>query len=204
MIFPCRFIDTAIEVALMPAEAYSREKSARGRVAAVAAFRCYVSKPHRVYLPQVYTRELQRIYSRLDDTRQLDVGRGIWPVGKTTKATFAAFEFAQVARINVPESGADFIDRLSELEEEGRKARAIVFQVIVNLTEPWTNGAVEILRERGYFFGGLLPRWFGGDGLLMQKLYCDPNFEEVVLVQESSAVLLASIREDWARVTGKQ
>ena len=45
-------VETALEVALMPAEAYDAERSARGRVASLAVFRCYKSKTHTVYLPR--------------------------------------------------------------------------------------------------------------------------------------------------------
>ncbi len=44
-------IETALEVALMPTEAYDRERSAAGRVAVLFATRCYKPKPHTVYLP---------------------------------------------------------------------------------------------------------------------------------------------------------
>jgi hypothetical protein len=59
--------------------------------------------------------------------------------------------------------------------------------------------AVGILRERGYFFGGPLPRWFNGDGLLMQKLLCPPDFEGIVLVSDFAKQFLEFIKEDWRR-----
>ena len=51
VIAPFRTVETAIEVALMPAEAYVQEKSAHGRVATLDNFRCYVPKPHRIFIP---------------------------------------------------------------------------------------------------------------------------------------------------------
>ncbi|HAJ25679.1 MAG TPA: hypothetical protein DCG53_00265 [Syntrophus sp. (in: bacteria)] len=193
------FVETAIEVALMPAEAYTQEKSAAGRVATLNAFRCYKPKPHRIFLPPVYERKLRWIYDRLDDARDVAVSEGQIPGATPTRADLTVFDFARVARIAVPESGGDFRDRLSALESEGLAKKAVVFQVSLNLTEPWVGAAVEILRERGYFFGGPLPRWFDGDGLLMQKLLCPPDFEGIVLVSDFAKALLEFIREDWGQ-----
>jgi hypothetical protein len=192
-------VETAIEVALMPAEAFTQEKSAAGRVATLNAFRCYKPKPHRIFLPQVYERELQGIYARLDDARDVAASEGEIPGARPTRADLTVFDFARVARIAVPESGADFPDRLCVLENEALAKNTVVFQVWLNLTEPWVGAAVDVLRERGYFFGGPLPRWFDGDGLLMQKLLCPPDFEGIVLVSDFAKQLLEFIKEDWRR-----
>ncbi len=83
-----RHVVTALEVALMPSEAYDKEKSAAGRVAALSAFRCYKPKLHTVYLPPAYEQELRFLYSELDDNRNILISdqsipssirsRGIW------------------------------------------------------------------------------------------------------------------------------
>jgi len=195
-------IDTAIEVALMPAETYDRENSAIGRVATVDFFRCCVSKPHSLFLPPAYATVLQGIYGRLDDKREITVSDETFPAGKTTAAESTVFHFARVARINAPETGGDFADLISVLEDRLRKEQTLVFQVFLNLTEPWVGEAVDILRSQGYFFGGVMPRWFDGDGLLMQKLECPPNFENIILFLDSSKELLAFVQRDWERTAG--
>jgi len=193
------FVETAIEVALMPAEAYTQEKSAQGRVATLNGFRCYKPKPHRIFLPLAYERELRGIYDRLDDTRDMVVSEGKIPGVTPTRAALTVFDFARVARIAVPEIGGDFGDRLSALEGEALTKNTVVFQVWLNLTEPWVGAAVDVLRGRGYFFGGPLPRWFDGDGLLMQKLLCPPDFEGIVLASDFAKQLLEFIQEDRRR-----
>ena len=67
---------------------------------------------------------------------------------------------------------------------------------------PWVGAAVHALRERGYFFGGALPRWFDSDGILMQKLLCPPDFDGIVLDSAESKQLLKIIRRDWERAEG--
>jgi len=199
MIVTYNFVETAIELALMPAEAYTREKSAAGRVATVNAFRCYKPKPHRIFLPLTYEQELRGIYNRLDDARDMAVSEEKMSRAKLSRAYLTVFDLARVARIMVPEIGADFRDRLSALEDEGLTKNTVVFQVWLNLTDPWIGAAVDILRERGYFFGGPMPRWFDGDGLLMQRLLCPPNFEGIVLVSDFAKQLLEFIKADWRR-----
>ena len=194
-----KFVETAIEAALMPAAAYSREKSAAGRVATLAGFRCYKPRPHRIFLPAPYEEALRWVYASLDDRRDLDVSVRKPPADRITRAEMTVFDFAGVARIAVHENGADFSDRFLALEEEGRGKGVVVFQAFLNLTEPWIGTAVDILRERGYFFGGALPRWFDGDGFLMQKLLCPPDFDDIVLVSDRAKRLLEIIRRDQER-----
>ncbi len=199
MMAPFMVIETALEVALMPAEAYTQEKSATGRVATLDAFRCYVPKPHRIFIPRIYEEISRRIYARLDDERDIVLSDGVLPDAMATKADITIFDFARVARIAVPQLGNDFVSRFDELEEQARSKNVIVFQVWLNLTEPWVGRAVDILRYRGYFFGGALPRWFDGDGLLMQKLECPPDFDNIVLLSDFSKELLKYIRKDRER-----
>ncbi|HPX11028.1 MAG TPA: hypothetical protein PKW20_02010 [Syntrophales bacterium] len=125
---PFRFIETGIEVALMPAEAYAREKSAPGRVATVCGFRCFQPKPHRVYLPAAYETFLRRIYGRLDDRRDLAVSGDPLPPGRSTRAEMTVFDFAKVARIAVRESGADLGTCLDRRETEAREKGVMVFR----------------------------------------------------------------------------
>jgi len=193
------FKETAIEIALMPAEAYTAEKSATGRVATLDVFRSYVPKPHRIFLPQIYETILRQIYTRLGDVRYISVSNEDLPENVPTQTKISIFDYARVARIAVAQAGGNFGDILSRLEDEARVKNAVVFQVWLNLTEPWVGKAVEILRRRGYFFGGAFPRWFDGDGLLMQKLECPPDFDNIVLFSDFSKELLEFIRKDRER-----
>ena len=78
-VLDAQHVETALEIALMPAEAYDKEKSSSGRVAALLIFRRYTSKPHRVYIPAAYERQLRFIYSGLDDTREICLAEGTLP-----------------------------------------------------------------------------------------------------------------------------
>ncbi len=192
-------VETALEIALMPAEAYDKEQSASGRVAALLIFRCYKSKPHGVFLPPAYEKELRWIYLRLDDSRDLSLGEKSLPANLSSKAEMTVFDFAKVARIAIYEMGDDLADCLTNLENQALAQKAVVIQVWVKLSDPWSGEAVDILRNKGYFFGGVLPRWFDEDGLLMQKLVCDPGFDGIQLYSDEAKEILSMVKADWAR-----
>lgn len=190
---------TALEVALMPAAAYAKENSASGRVAALCMFRTSKIKPHRIYLPAAYEGDLRWIYSRLADPRDMEVSRAAPPAGRNSRITIEIFGFAHVARLAVHEIGPDFRRAFERIEVQAISGGAVVLQAWLDLTHPWVGAAVDALRGMGYFFGGALPRWFDGDGMLMQKLRCPPDFDAIVLAEADSRKLQEIIRSDWER-----
>jgi hypothetical protein len=194
-----RHVEMAMEIALMPAAAYAKEKSAMGRVAALGCFRCYKPRPHRIHISATYERELRWIYSRLDDSRDIVLSEGRLPASQVSRIGMEIFDFAQVARIAVHEIGEDFSDAYSNIEMQAVAGNAVVLQAWLNLASPYVGSAVHTLRERGYFFGGALPRWFDSDGFLMQKLLCPPDFDGIVLESADAKQLLEIIKRDWER-----
>lgn len=189
-------IETGLEIALMPVETYSKEQSSAGRVAALNSFRSYASRPHQIFIPKVYENILKRIYDRLDDRREFAVaGEGL-PADLQTQIQMSVFESAGVARMTIAQSGADLDIALVEHEQQARKQKTVVFQVRLNLSEPWAGRVVDVLRQQGYFFGGVLPRWFDSDGLLMQKLECPPDYDGILLWSDFAKELLEFIRKD--------
>lgn len=172
-----KFIETGLEIDLMPEETFAKEGISSGRITSLVAFRCYVPGPHAVYLPSVYENVLSAIYSSLDDRRTLRVSCDAPPADSSSSISFQIFEFAQVARIEVTAVGEDFESCLNGLEATILKGKTKVLQVRLNLACPWVGRGVEILRGRGYFFGALLPRWFGEDGILMQKTIDRPGWK---------------------------
>ncbi len=72
-----------------------------------------------------------------------------------------------------------------------------VIQVWLKLSWPYVGKAVEALRGRGYFCGGVLPRWFDEDGMLMQKVLGRPNWEGTQLHFDRARRILEWVRSDW-------
>jgi hypothetical protein len=197
------YVTRAMEVDLMPASAYVKEKSAEGRVAALLDFKTVQARPHRVFIPPAYEEDLRFFYSDLDDRREFLVSAETPPPGSKARIRTQYFDFAGVARIAVWETGADFAP-IFEAEEAGVIGKgAVVIQVWLNLSRPWVVQAVHILRGKGYFLGGVLPRWFDDDGLLMQKVLKIPDWDGIQLQFERAKAVQERVKRDWLRAVGR-
>ncbi len=192
-----RHVETGIEVDLMPAEAYVKEQSASGRVASMVTFRAYRSRPHNVFLPQAYERELRFLYSELDDQRKLVHSEEQLPMSGLSKASHQTFDFAGVVRLSFEEIGGDFSACLSALEEKLLSQKVRVAQLWLSLGCPWVGQTVDLAKSRGYFFGGLLPRWFDDDGMLMQKIIGRPDWEGIQLLSDRAREIFNFVKRDW-------
>jgi hypothetical protein len=95
--------------------------------------------------------------------------------------------------------GHDLADYLANLENQALGQNVVVIQIWLKLSYPWSGAAVDILRSKGYFFGGVLPRWFDEDGLLMQKLVCEPDFDGIQLYSDEAKEILSIVKADWTR-----
>jgi hypothetical protein len=193
----------ALEVDLMPAAAYVKERSAPGRVASLVDYVTISPGPHKVFLPGAYEASLRFLYSGLDDQREFLTSDASFPIGSKTTIRTQSFAFARVARCAVPESGVDFAGIIEKEERDVLAQRPVVIQVWLNLAEPWVSAAVEILRAMGFFFGGLLPRWFDTDGLLMQKIIGEPCWEGMQIYFDRAKSLVDMVRADWKETAGK-
>lgn len=194
------FVETALEPALMPESLYSKEDSVSGRVTALLQFRCFKPKPHTVFLPRVYEEELRFLYSPLDDKRTLVPVEEHGPESVTSEVTMQIFDFAQVARMAIHHAGEDLESRLAEIEREAIDRNVVVLQTWLKLDTPAVATAVHTLRTRGYFLGGILPRWFDSDGLLMQQIRCRPDFKNIALYSERARGILRIVAQDWERI----
>ena len=192
----------ALEVDLMPAEAYAKEQSASGRVSTLLMFRTYHPKPHTVYVPQRYRDVFAFIYEGLDDKRTLSPSLTDGnPTGPHTAITTQIFDFARVARMSVHEGGKDFPSVFAAEESHALAKGMVVVQVWFKLSWPWVDSLVEYLRAKGYFFGGPLVQWFGDDGLLMQKIFGMPSWEEIQIHSDRGKKIMEYAKEDWERVS---
>jgi hypothetical protein len=193
------WITQALEVDLMPGAAYTTEKSALGRVSTLMDFRTLIPKPHLVYVPKNYEEIFQFLYAALDDERQRRTSVHEDLPDLPSQVQTQVFDFAQVARITVNQAGRDLFALLDREEQRLLDQKVMVFQIWLNLAWPWINSVVTVLQSRNYFLGGLLPRWFDTDGMLMQKIIGRPNWEEIQIYFERAKQLLKWVREDWER-----
>lgn len=191
-------LETAVEPALMPVEAYEAEQSAIGRVGCMVYFRVDVDDRKNLYLPTPYCDELNFILNGLNLDRAVMVSDLTLPDGNGA-IDVQRFDFAGVARCTVTTPGAGLTARLAALEQELRTGNYALIQFFVDLGKPWSGGVVEQLRGQGFSFGGLLPIWFGNDGLLMQKHLVEPDFDGMKIYSDRGRSLMELVRSDWNR-----
>jgi hypothetical protein len=197
----CNFLnnlETGIEPALMPAEAYTKMEGAPGRVGCMFYSRVDHDIRRKLYVPAHYRNELTMLLDGLGLERDMvdpetSFEEGI--CGIDTKV----FDTAGVMRCTVTEPGADFEKRLDEFNETARTGNLALIQFFINLGKPWSGPAVNALRNKGYSFGGLLPIWFGEDGLLMQKHFVDPGFENLKIFSDRGRMVTEMVKKDWER-----
>jgi hypothetical protein len=106
---------------------------------------------------------------------------------------------AGVSRLAAWSLGPGFPAAWRAAEEEAAGQGSQVVQAWLPLGRPWVGAAVEELRSRGYFFGGLLPRWMDSDALLMQRLAASPDWEGIQLAFDTGRRLAEMARADWER-----
>lgn len=189
-------VEVGLELSLIPDSTYMAENDGQRRVACMAAYWPVAQKPHRVYIPTVYTTALRFLYSDLNEERWFSPSLEPLPSEYRTEYQMKVFDFASVARIAFQETGASLWESVEKMEREARCKGAKVIQVWLKLGSPWVGAAVDVFRAKGYFLGGLLPRWFNEDGLLLQKLFCPPEWERIHLYTEKAKKILEIVRID--------
>ncbi|MDD5170883.1 MAG: hypothetical protein PHN75_18855 [Syntrophales bacterium] len=194
------YMESGLEVDLMPAAAYTKEQSADGRVSVLLGYFLHKPVARTVFLPAVYGDELEYLYADVRKERTFAVTNGDLPVAGCSRGKMDLFAFALVARMTIHSIGSDFDAFIAQLESEACEGGTEVFQVWLPLTSPFAAAATDILRMRGYFIGGLLPGWVGGDGLLMQKVICETDWGGIALYTERAKRIAEIVRNDQQEV----
>ncbi len=190
--------ETGLAIDLMPAAAYDAERSAAGRVSSVLLARACTPQPHTVHVPRCYARELEFIYAGLDDRRELAFDDGTEAEGATA-FTVEIFEFAGVARVHVSHIGRDFAEVVTRWLSGPEAARCTVHQFWLCLGAEGVERAARALQGHGAFLGGVAPRWFDTDALLLQRLTAAPNWDGIQLYSERAKEMLRLERADAER-----
>jgi len=199
-----QYAETGCELALLPGAGMARSMKVAnaGRVAVIVVFRPYEARPQTIYLPPIYRKQLEYLYDDFDHGHRFLPGDGHLSSEQMTQGKLDLYPSVAVARMNFTVIGSDFSNMLTEFDRQASESGILVYQVFLPLTVAATGEAVDILRRSGYFLGGVMPRWFGEDGLLMQKVLGSPNFEGVRLYTERAKNILELVTADWRRAVG--
>jgi hypothetical protein len=199
MCMQLEFNESGLEVDLMPAAAYGMEPGRSGRVSVLLGFFKHKSGAQTVQMPAAYHDALEYLYAGLNLDRTFVLSKNDLPAEGSSGGSMKLFDLAQVARITIDCIGPDFDPFISRLDSEAREKGMVIFQIWLPLASPFTSAATDILREHGYFLGGVLPCWPYGDGLLMQKVSQEPAWEGIALYSERARKIGEIVRGDWQR-----
>ena len=176
------FVDVGFEIGFVPARMMQIEATGAGPTATVLQYRAMDDAPAQVsYLPSAYSDLMLALYDQLHLTRVVDLPR------------------FDLVRINVRRIGADLPARVAAATADARRNRRTMVQLALALGSPCTDAAVEAMREAGFWFGALLPRWMDQDALLMQRAIGEPWFGGVELFTNDAKALLRYVQQDAAR-----
>ncbi len=110
-----------------------------------------------------------------------------------TEAKVEFYGAAGVLRVGITRPGLDLEEFILRTEARAAGDGSRCFQWFVNLGLPDSGAVVDLLRARGCFLGGLIPRWFDDDALLMQKLLDPPGWDRVQLSSEMAHTILTLV-----------
>ncbi len=189
----CRFVECGLELEALPAGVFSQgEQGARKRTSMLFYFSVKKDRPHDVFLPPRAAELGELVYRRLKSQRTFTSGLAGMR-GHSSGLTSTLLPLSGLARLEVTAAGEDLLARAAMCERELGEGAV---QVILNLADPAAPEAAEALRARGYFLGGVLPLWFGTDGLLLQRLSAPPDFETLKIGSADGKDMLRLVRGD--------
>lgn len=188
--------DVALCLDMVEGSIFKERQAGQGRVACLLNFSEYAKPAEPMYLPAVYEKILRDLAAPLQE-RVFKKAAGVLPAeGKTILETPGLPEAGSWS-VAVREVGADWTQCLETLLAQARRQQAVSLRFIINAHRAAMGAAVEELRQRGFFFGGLAPRWFGSDGLIVQKVFHkEPDFEGIRLYSQQAKELCSFIRAD--------
>lgn len=188
-----------LELLALPARSDHVEDGASLRTSLISEMLIYEDEPHAVHLPERYAGILGRIYGEMGLTRDIAASDSAAPPSGESQASTMDLEHASISKFMVEEIGENFGQALEAFEKSRQNSQ--IFHLHLPLSDPGTPFAVEAARERGYFFGGLLPLWTGRDVLFLQKLDLEPE-KEMQLLTDLTRDIVAFALADRAEVMG--
>ncbi len=148
------------------------------------------------HLPRRYFDILSRLLESLRPRRLLAKDMPLPDTGVTQHHDdwYAA---ARTWRISVSRVGGDWEEYLDAIVGLAHERHAVSLQIVLSTDLPYIDAAVEAMRQRQFFLGGVFPRWFGADGVMLQQvLGKEPDYDGIRLYEPLARELLKFIEAD--------
>ena len=193
--------DCAIELDQLDGSSFKDGRAETERVACVLNFKELSEPPVLQYLPTQYMEMLTHLAEPLRP-RTFRPALSPLPTDGSTRWEDSYHESARTWKISVWEIGADWLAIVEQLLSQAKARGVISLQLTLNTASPHLGAGVSVLQQHGFFLGGLIPRWFGTDGVLMQQvLGKKPDFDGIKLYTKTAKKLLEYIRAEYNQVT---
>ena len=191
----------ALELDQLDGPSFKDNRTGSTRVSCVLHFLENTAPCSPVYVPEPYAQILNQLVRPLH-ARKLIPSTALLPSGMLTRQEDKYYESAQTWKVAAWEIGSDWPVFIADLRAEAARRSVISLQVTLNMACPHIGAAVQVLRSQGFFLGGIAPRWFGSDGLLMQQvLGVETEYEHIKLYSSTAKELLGYIRADRASIS---
>lgn len=189
------FQEVALAVNMGPAETFAPERRSNERFSAVLSYFDLRDRSQKVHLPPRWKELLIFCYGDLCLRREL-VDQGP-PLHGNCRLQSHFLKAPAVARLDFLELGADFAQLLGQAQNDYQQQGARLVQLHLNLEDPLSLAAAEVAHQLGYRCCGLLPRWFDGDGLLLQRNLQPPDLSHDQLSSQRAQELSRRVEFLW-------
>jgi hypothetical protein len=186
------FREVALELDLMPG-------GGSGRISCLVMFRNIRDRRRMLHAPAFCAEELRKLVGWAELDREVVALAEEPQEARATRLEVQTFAHAGVMRGNVYSLSGDGAQALLKAEAAAVEQGCGIFQWFLNLAEPSAAAGASLLRQNGYRLGGLLPRWFDDDALLMQKLPDASVLENINLYSDRAREILAMTLAEPAR-----
>lgn len=184
------FRETGIELGLMPPKA-----SAKDRTSCLIVSLNIRDHRRRLYHPACWTEKIEWLVAQGGLDRELSAVMD-WTPAEGTRIDAQAFPAAGVMRTNVFCLGPGWEAEFLELENRATASGCVLRQFFLNSGDSSVMGLVLFLLGKGYAFGGLVPRWFDDDALLIQKLSYPIDVDGIALYSDEARRILSMALEN--------
>ena len=150
--------------------------------------------PPPVYVPKRYSDVILLFYHGFKKRSFLPLVQKS-PYSGATLARRREFPTLGLLKESITDIGADFSLHIDMLDDYTNRGHFTAIQIFLPMASEHLSFAVDVLHEKGYVVGGVMPLWFGADAFFMQKTVWE-DLSEIKVYSKKAKKILQIIKED--------
>lgn len=147
-----------------------------------------------VHMPRRYADNVLFFYQGLRQRSFFPLAEDV-PDRGSTLSRKREFPTLGLLKDSITDIGADFASYVDTLSLYAQEKSFVTVQVFLPMSSKHLSFATDILHEKGWFIGGVMPFWFGADGFLMQKI-SDKDLSDIKIYSKKAKKLMEIIKKD--------